>query len=66
MVLSFLDAYELTGESRYLKRAEEILDFVVSGWDEEAGGEAWWHGNHYGGCKNTCVNAPPRWGASAS
>jgi uncharacterized protein YyaL (SSP411 family) len=58
MVLTFLEAYELTKESKYLKRAEETLEFVVSGWDEEQGGGIWWHEKHKGGDKNTCVNAP--------
>ncbi len=58
MVLTFLEAYEQTRESRYLKRAEEVLEFVVSGWDEEAGGGIWWHEQHKGGGKNTCANAP--------
>lgn len=58
MVLTFLEAHELTGESRYLKRAVETLEFVISGWDEEAGGGIWWHEQHKGGDKNTCVNAP--------
>lgn len=58
MVLTFLEAHELTGESRYLKRAEETLRFVVSGWDEEAGGGIWWHEQRKNGDKNTCVNAP--------
>ncbi|MCW1912724.1 glycoside hydrolase family 76 protein [Luteolibacter sp. GHJ8] len=58
MVLTFLEAYELTKESKYLKRAEETLEFVVSGWDEEVGGGIWWHEAHKGGDKNTCVNAP--------
>lgn len=57
MVLTFLEAHELTVESRYLKRAGETLEFVVSGWDEEAGG-IWWHEQRKGGDKNTCVNAP--------
>ena len=58
MVLTFLEAYEMTGESRYLKRAGETLDFVMSGWDEEAGGGIWWHQTHKDGTKNTCVNGP--------
>ena len=58
MVLTFLEAYEITKESKYLKRAEETLEFVVSGWDEEAGGGIWWHEKHKDGDKNTCVNAP--------
>jgi Glycosyl hydrolase family 76 len=58
MVIMFLEAYEMTDESRYLKRAEEVLDFVMSGWDEEIGGGIWWHQNHNEGGKNTCVNGP--------
>ncbi len=58
MVIMFLEAYEITDESRYLKRANEVLDFVMSGWDEEAGGGIWWHQRHEGGSKNTCVNGP--------
>jgi len=58
MVITFLEAYQLTGESRYLKRATETLDFVMSGWDDEAGGGIWWHEKHKDGSKNTCANAP--------
>lgn len=58
MVLTFLEAYEVTKESKYLKRAEETLEFVLSGWDEQAGGGIWWHEKHKEGDKNTCVNAP--------
>ena len=58
MVLTFLEAYEQTGESRYLKRAEEVLEFVISGWDDKAGGGIYWHEQHKGNGKNTCANAP--------
>lgn len=58
MVIMFLEAYEMTEESRYLKRATEVLDFVMSGWDEVGGGGIWWHEKHTGDSKNTCVNAP--------
>lgn len=58
MVLTFLEAYEMTHESRYLKRAGEVLDFVVSGWDDKAGGGLWWHEAHKNDTKNTCANAP--------
>lgn len=58
MVLTFLEAYEMTDDKRYLKRAGETLDFVMSGWDEQAGGGIWWHQNHNEGSKNTCVNGP--------
>lgn len=58
MVITFLEAYEVSGDSRYLRRANETLDFVMSGWDEEAGGGIWWHERHEGGGKNTCANGP--------
>lgn len=58
MVITFLEAYEVTKEPRYLKRADETLDFVMSGWDEQAGGGIWWHEKHKEGSKNTCANAP--------
>ena len=58
MVLTFLEAYDITGDKRYLKRADETLDHVLSGWDEELGGGIWWHEGHKGGSKNTCANAP--------
>jgi hypothetical protein len=38
MVITFIEAHEVTGDSRYLKRAEETLEFVMSGWDEVLGG----------------------------
>lgn len=58
MVLTFLEAFHLTGEARYRRRAAETLEFVLSGWDEEAGGGIWWHEQHKDGSKNTCSNAP--------
>lgn len=58
MVLTFIEAYELTNDSSYLKRSSETLDFVLSGWDDAAGGGIWWHEGKKDGSKNTCVNAP--------
>ncbi|MEO5915404.1 MAG: glycoside hydrolase family 76 protein [Luteolibacter sp.] len=58
MVITFLEAYDVTGENHYLKRAGETLDFVMSGWDEQGGGGIWWHQRHLGNGKNTCANAP--------
>ena len=62
MVITFAEAYELTKDSRYLKRSVETLDFVLSGWDEEADGGLWWHEKHKEGSKNTCANAPAAFG----
>ncbi|MFD0893877.1 hypothetical protein KBB96_10670 [Luteolibacter ambystomatis] len=58
MVLTFLEAYEQTGEAKYLRRAKETHDFVLSGWDDQLGGGIWWHERHNDDAKNTCVNAP--------
>lgn len=60
MVITFFEAYELTHSPRYRKRAEETLDFVLSGWDDTLGGGIWWHEAHAEKAKgkNTCANAP--------
>jgi hypothetical protein len=58
MVLTFQEAYDLTHDDRFLDRAKAIQQFVMSGWDGEAGGGIWWHEEHKDGSKNTCVNAP--------
>ncbi len=58
MVITLLEAYELTREKKYLDRADEALRFSLSGWDTELGGGIWWHETHKDGTKNTCSNAP--------
>ena len=58
LVITFAEAYQLTGERAYLKRAEEVAHFVDSGRDEQAGGGIWWHQTHKDGSKNTCSNGP--------
>lgn len=58
MVITLLEAHELTRDNRYRARAEQALRFVLSGWDDQAGGGIWWHEGHKDGAKNTCVNAP--------
>ncbi len=58
MVITFIEAYQTTGQSRYLKRATDTLDFVMSGWDDAVGGGIWWHEAHKDNSKNTCINAP--------
>lgn len=62
MVITFVEAYELTGDRKYLRRAKESLDFVLSGWDDVLGGGIYWHQPNRGG-KNTCSNAPTAVGA---
>jgi hypothetical protein len=62
MVITFVEAYELTGDRKYLRRADETMRFVLSGWDEKLGGGIYWHEVKRGG-KNTCSNAPSAVGA---
>ena len=58
LVIAFLEAYETNHDPRYLRRANETLKFVLSGWDDECGGGIWWHQGHKDGTKNACSNAP--------
>lgn len=58
MAITLIEAYETNEKPAYLKRADETLDFVLSGWDDEIGGGIWWHQNHKDGTKNTCANGP--------
>ena len=61
MAIDFVYAYELTKEARYLRRAEEVLRFVWSGWDEKLGGGVYWHVSRDGrdekAQKGVCSNA---------
>ncbi|MBX3378565.1 MAG: hypothetical protein KF805_00595 [Phycisphaeraceae bacterium] len=58
LVITFMEAYDLTRDARYLDRADETLKFSLSGWDDQLGGGIWWHERHKDGSKNTCANAP--------
>jgi Glycosyl hydrolase family 76 len=58
LAITFLEAYETTRDPRYLTRADETLQFVLSGWDEKGGGGIWWHQGHKDGTKNACSNGP--------
>ena len=61
MVLTFAEAYKLTGERRYLLRAAQVMRYVLSGWDERLGGGIYWRQDRT--TKNTCSNGP---GATAA
>jgi hypothetical protein len=58
LVITFAEAYQLTGDRAYLTRAEETAHFVASGWDDKLGGGIWWHQSHKDDSKNTCANGP--------
>ncbi|HET6248519.1 MAG TPA: glycoside hydrolase family 76 protein [Tepidisphaeraceae bacterium] len=58
LIITFADAFRVTGEKQYLTRADETAQFVASGWDDQLGGGIWWHASHKDGTKNTCANGP--------
>ncbi len=58
MVITFMEAYDLTQDVKYMNRAKEALTFSLSGWDDSLSGGIWWHEKHKDGSKNTCANAP--------
>ena len=57
MVLTFLEAYDLTKDKKYLDRAEGALKFALSAEDDTLGGGQWWHEPERKS-KHTCVTAP--------
>lgn len=40
--LTWMKAYDVTGNAAYLKRAETIFADMLTGWDEIFGGGSWW------------------------
>jgi uncharacterized protein YyaL (SSP411 family) len=62
IALGIIELYELTGEQRWLDRAEETLRFVYSGEDGKLGGGLYWRERERTS-KNTCTNAPAIVGA---
>lgn len=55
--IDMADLYAATGKKTYLKRAEEIWTFVMSGYDDKLGGGIYWC-EQKKESKNTCSNAP--------
>lgn len=58
VVITFVEAYQLTSEHPFLAKAEATERFVASGWDDQLGGGVWWHQLHKDNSKNTCANGP--------
>jgi rhamnogalacturonyl hydrolase YesR len=40
--IDYVDAYEVTGHLNYLRKAEEVMAFIESGWTEDYGGGVSW------------------------
>lgn len=40
--LAWVEAYDLTGHSKYLKMAQVIFEDMATGWDEKCGGGIYW------------------------
>lgn len=55
--IRYLTAYEQFGNTDYLIRAEEILEFLWTGYDDFQGGGIYWD-RTYSGNKGGCTNAP--------
>jgi hypothetical protein len=57
IALDYLEAYRLKGRNEYLERSKLLWDFIISGWDNKAGGGIYWNEQRKLS-KNTCSNAP--------
>ena len=57
--LAWLDAYDLTGEDKYLAAANDIFLDMAGGWDDYWGGGIYW-GKYDGGPDRTGASAKPR------
>lgn len=55
--IAYMDAYNRTGNTVYLNKADEIYTFMMTGYDEKSGGGIYWRENDYSS-KNTCSNGP--------
>ncbi len=54
--LQLLRAYDLLGDKTYLEKAEELLIFFETGWDDVLGGGIYWDKSY--SSKNTCADGP--------
>lgn len=68
IALEWINAYKLTKNQDYLKKAQRNLAFIYESWDETIGGGIWWMraGRQTSNKpqKNACINAPFAWAAA--
>ncbi|WP_316803324.1 glycoside hydrolase family 76 protein [Pedobacter nototheniae] len=57
IALAYLDAYNRTKEKSYLKKSKDIYRFLLTGYDDKAGGGLYWKEGDKNS-KNTCSNGP--------
>ena len=57
--LAWLDAYDLTGDQKYLAAADEIFKDMIAAWDDVLGGGIYW-GKYNGSPDKGGVSAIPR------
>lgn len=57
MAMALVDTYEVLGDAKYLKWAEETVDYVLSGEDDVLEGGVYWKEAEKSS-KNTCSNGP--------
>lgn len=57
IAIAALDAYNRTNNPAYLKLAEEIYRFMMTGYDQKSGGGIYWKEDEKN-TKNTCSNGP--------
>lgn len=55
--LTYIDIYHIHGDQKYLSKAKEVYDFIITGYDDRMGGGLYWRENDLE-TKNTCSNGP--------